>query len=125
MIKCWMIFLIMITVACKPVRSTSVQTKTIESVIGERPGESVVIQKNKDASFALCIRENPSTLSVTYTIVRLNDMTIVEQDTTSPASFSWIDNFKIEVKFIPGIVMKDEQSLPVKVIDVTKYNARL
>jgi hypothetical protein len=125
MIKHWMIFLIMVTVSCKSVSSTSVQTKTIESVVAEKLGESAVIQKNKEASFALCTRENPSTLSVTWIIIRLNDMTIVEQDTTSPASFSWIDNYKIEVKFTPGIVMKVEQSLPVKVIDVTKYNTRL
>jgi len=120
-----LILLIMIIVSCKPVGSTSSQSKTLESMVAEILGEDAIIEKNKDSRFALCIKENLSTLSVSYMIVRLNDLVIVEQDNISRASFSWIDSYKIEVKFTPGIIRKDEQTIPAKVIDVSKYIAKL
>jgi len=120
-----LILLIMIIVSCKPVGSTSSQSKTLESMVAEILGEDAIIEKNEDSRFALCIKENLSTLSVSYMIVRLNDLVIVEQDNISRASFSWIDSYKIEVKFTPGIIRKDEQTIPAKVIDVSKYIAKL
>lgn len=120
-----LIFLIMLIFSCKSSSLPANQNKTLESVVAETLGEGAVIQKNKDATFALCTKENLSTRSVSYLIVRLSDLVIVEKDNVSRASFTWIDNYKIEVKTIPGIVKKDEQSVPRKVIDVTKYMVKL
>jgi len=120
-----LILLIMIIVSCKSVSSTTTQFKTLESLVVEKLGEDARIEKNKDSSFALCLKENLSTHSVSYIIVRLNDLVIVEQDNTSSASFAWIDRYKIEVKFIPGMIRKDEQIMPARVIDVSKYMVKL
>jgi len=119
--KIHLIALIILIASCKSATVTGVSTKTLESMVAENLGENAVVQKNKDATFALCFKENLSTLSVSYIIVRLNDLTVVERDKTAQASFSWVDNYKIEMKTIPGMVSKDEQSMVVKVIDVTKY----
>jgi hypothetical protein len=123
--KIHLIALVILTASCKSATVTGVPAKTLESIIAENLGENAIVQKNKDTTFALCIKENPSTLSVSYIIVRLNDLTLVEQDKTSQASFSWVDNYKIEVKTIPGMVRKDEQSTAVKVINLTKYIVKL
>lgn len=116
-----MIVLMILLASCKAAPVAGVAIKNLETIVAENLGENAVIQKNRDATFALCLKENPSTLSVSYIIVRLNDLTVVEQDKTAHASFSWIDNYKIEVKTIPGMVSKDEHSTVVKVIDLTKY----
>jgi len=119
--KIHLIVLIILIASCKSAPVTGVPTKTLETIVAENLGENAVIQKNKDATFALCFKENPSTLSVSYIIVRLGDLTVVERDKTSRASFSWVDTYKIEMKTIPGMVREDEQSIAVKVIDLTKY----
>jgi len=120
-----LILLIMIIVSCKSVSSTTTLFKTLDSLVVEKLGEDARIEKNKDSSFALCLKENLPTHSVSYIIVRLNDLVIVEQDNTSSASFAWIDQYKIEVKFIPGMIRKDEQIMPARVIDVSKYMVKL
>jgi len=120
-----MILLIMINVSCKSLSSTSTQIKTMESLVTEKLGADAIIKKNKDSTFALCIKENLSTYSVSYMIVRLHDLVIVEQDHTARASMAWIDRYKIEVKLISGMVRKDEQIIPAKVIDVSKYLVKL
>lgn len=120
-----LIALIILIASCKSAPGTGVPSKTLESIVAENLGENAVVQKNKDASFALCVKENLSTLSFSYIIVRLNDLAIVEQDKTSQASFSWVDHYKIEIKTISGMMRKDEQSTVVKVIDLTKYIVKL
>ncbi len=117
--------LIILVTSCKTVTLPTTQVKSLESIVAEKLGSNAVIQKNKDATFALCTKENESTLSVSYLIIRLNDLAIVETDNTSRASFSWIDTFKIEIKTIPGMVKKDEQNIEGKIIDVTKYITKL
>lgn len=119
--KIHLIALIILIASCKSASVTGVPTKTLESIVAENLGENAVVQENKDATFALCFKENPSTLSVSYIIVRLNDLTVVEQDKTAQTSFSWVDNYKIEMKTIAGMVHKNEQSTVVRVIDLTKY----
>lgn len=123
--KIHLIVLIILIASCKSAPVTGVPTKNFETIVAENLGENAVIQKNKDATFALCFKENPSTLSVSYIIVRLSDLTVVERDKTSQASFSWVDTYKVEIKTIPGMVRKDEQSTAVKVIDLTKYIIKL
>lgn len=120
-----LILLMLIIISCKSAGLTTVQSKTLESIVAEKLGENAIVQKNKDATFALCLKENPSTLSVSYLIVRLHDLTIVEKDNTPRASFSWIDTYKIEVKTVPGIVKKNDPSIEAKIIDVTKYIVKL
>lgn len=120
-----LIILIILMSSCKSANHAGQQTKTLESIVSEKLGENAIVQKNKDATFALCYKENTSTLSVSYLIVRLNDLTIVEQDNTSQASLTWVDSYKVEVRTTPGMVRKDEQSIPAKVIDVTKYIVKL
>ena len=119
--KIHLIALIILIASCKSATVTVVPTKTLESMVAENLGENAVVQKNKDATFALCFKENSSTLSVSYIIVRLSDLTVVKQDKIAQASFAWVDNYKIEMKTIPGIMSKDEQFTVVKVIDLTKY----
>lgn len=123
--KIHLIVLIILIVSCKSASVTGVPAQTLETIVAENLGEDAVVQKNKDTSFALCFKENFSTLSVSYIIVRLNDLTIVEQDKTAQASFSWVDNYKVEIKTIPGMVKKEDQSTAVKVIDLTKYIIKL
>jgi histone deacetylase complex regulatory component SIN3 len=120
-----LIVLIILIVSCKSASVTGVPAQTLETIVAENLGEDAVVQKNKDNSFALCFKENFSTLSVSYIIVRLNDLTIVEQDKTAQASFSWVDNYKVEIKTIAGMVKKEDQSTAVKVIDLTKYIIKL
>jgi len=117
--------LIIALVSCKSVTVPASQNKTLESIVAEKLGENALTQKNKDAMFALCTKENPSTLSVSYLIIKLNDLTVVEQGSASQASFSWINTYQIEIRTIPGIVKKEAQAWEVKIIDVTKYMNKL
>lgn len=123
--KISLIFLIMVAISCKTSTITSGQIETLESLVAEKLGENTLIQKNKDATFALCTRENTTTRSVSFIIVRLHDLAIVEQDTIQQASFSWMDSYKIEIKITPGIVRKENQPMEGKIIDVTKYIVKL
>ena len=115
----------MVAISCKTSTITSGQIETLESLVAEKLGENTLIQKNKDATFALCTRENTTTRSVSFIIVRLHDLAIVEQDTIQQASFSWMDSYKIEIKITPGIVRKENQPMEGKIIDVTKYIVKL
>jgi hypothetical protein len=58
-------------------------------------------------------------------IVKLNDLTIVEEGNTARASFVWIDIYKIEISEIPGMVKKDNQRIEGKIIDVSKHITKL
>lgn len=122
--KIYLIIMIMAIISCKPASLPAAQ-KTLESMVAEKLGEYAVVQKNKDASFALCTKENTATLSVSYVIIKLNDLTIVEEGNTARASFVWIDIYKIEITEIPGMVKKDNQRIEGKIIDVTKYITKL
>ena len=123
--KISLIFLIMVAISCKTSTITSGQIETLESLVAEKLGENTLIQKNKDVTFALCTKEYPTTRSVSFIIVRLHDLAIVEQDTIQQASFSWMDSYKIEIKITPGIVRKENQPMEGKIIDVTKYIVKL
>jgi histone deacetylase complex regulatory component SIN3 len=123
--KFTLIILIILLSSCKSANLSGMQNKTLESMVLQKLGEDAIVQKNKDATFALCYKKNMTTLSVSYLIIRLNDLTIVEQDNTVQASLAWVDTYKVEVRTTPGIVQKDEQSIPAKVIDVTKYRVKL
>lgn len=122
--KIYLIIMIMAINSCKPASLPAAQ-KTLEAIVAEKLGEYAVVQKNKDASFALCTKENTATLSVSYMIIKLNDLTIVEEGNTARASFVWIDIYKIEITEIPGMVKKDNQRIEGKIIDVTKYITKL
>jgi len=114
----------MVIVSCKSVSVTN-QHKTLESAVAEKLGEGAIVQKNKDTTFALCTKENSSTLSVSYIIIKLSDITIVEEGNSTRASFSWIDTYTIEIKEIPGMVKKNDQHIEGKIIDVSKYTTKL
>lgn len=122
--KIYLIIMIMAIISCKSASLPAAQ-KTLESMVAEKLGEYAVVQKNKDASFALCTKENTATLSVSYMIIKLNDLTIVEEGNTARASFVWIDIYKIEITEIPGMVKKDNQRIEGKIIDVTKHITKL
>lgn len=119
-----LIIMIMAIVSCKSASLPTTQ-KTLASLVAGKLGENAFVQKNKDATFALCTKENTSTLSVSYIIVKLNDLTVVEEGNTARASFAWIDTYKIEIKEIPGMVKKEQEKIPGKIIDVTKYITKL
>jgi hypothetical protein len=125
MSKINLILAIILISSCKAATITARQSESLESVVVEKLGADAVIKKNKDTTFALCTKENPSTQSVSYLVIRLSDLTIVVQNKTSPASFLWIDTYLIEIKEIPGIVKKEEQNRDGKIIDVTKYIVQL
>jgi hypothetical protein len=119
-----LIIMMMIIISCK---SASLPTapKTLSTLVAERLGENATVQKNKDATFALGTKENTSSLSVSYIIVKLNDLTIVEEGNTARASFVWINTYKIEIREIPGLVKKEQEKIQGKIIDVTKYITKL
>jgi hypothetical protein len=122
--KIYLIIMIMAIISCKPASLPTAQ-KTLASMVTDKLGENAVVQKNKDASFALCTKENITTLSVSYMIVKLNDLSIVEEGNTARASFVWIDTYKIEISEIPGMVKKDNQRIEGKIIDVSKHITKL
>ncbi len=117
------ILLLILLVSCKSPAITSEQV-TLESIVAEKLGENAVIKKNSDLTFALCSKENRSTLSVAYLIIRLSDLAVVEQDNVHQSSVSWIDTYKAEIKTIPGIIKKDEPPLRGKIVDVTKHTTK-
>ncbi len=117
------LWLLILLFSCKSPASTGGQI-TLESVVAEKLGPTAVIKKNSDLTFALCSKENLSTLSVSYLIVRLSDLAIVEQDNVHQSTLSWIDTYKIEIKTIPGIIKKDEPPLRGKIIDITKHTTK-
>lgn len=120
----YLIITMMVIISCKSASLPTVQ-KTLPALVAEKLGENAIIQKNKDVTFALCTKENTSTLSVSYIIVKLSDLTIVEEGNTARASFVWIDTYKIEIREIPGMVKKEHENIQGKIIDVTKYITRL
>jgi hypothetical protein len=113
--------LFIIAIACKSATPVSEQIQSLEAWVKNNLGEDITIQKNANATFALCVQETAGTKSTAYYIVRISDFKIVERDTLQPASLSWLDNQRIEIKFIPGIVTKDESTIPSKIIDISKY----
>lgn len=119
-----LILMIMVIVSCTSASLPAAQ-KTLSMVVEEKLGDDAMVQQNKDTTFALATKENPSTLSVSYIIVRLRDLSIVEEGNSPRASFSWVDTYKIEIKETPGIVKKGDENRPGKFIDVTKYITRL
>ncbi len=119
-----LIIMMMIIISCKSASLPTVQ-KTLSTLVAEKLGENATVQNNEDGTFTLCMKENTSTLSVSYIIVKLNDLTIVEEGNTARASFAWIDTYKIEIREIPGMVKKGDQHTPGKIIDVTRYTTKL
>ena len=113
--------LLLTAFACKSSIPVVDQQQSFENWVKKNLGENTSIQKNANNTFALCVSENKSNQSITYYIVRMSDYKIVESDSIQPASFSWIDNQRIEIKLIPGIVKKDESTTPTKIIDISKY----
>lgn len=113
--------LFIIAIACKSATPVSEQPQSLEAWVKNNLGENFTIQKNSTNTFALCFQQTGSTQSTTYYIVRISDFKIVERDNIQPASLSWLDNQRIEIKFIPGIVTKDESTIPNKIIDISKY----
>lgn len=75
--------------------------------------------------FALCTKENSSTLSVSYIIIKLSDLTVVEEGNTPRATFVWIETYKAEIREIPNMTKKVDQPTKGKIIDVTKYMNKL
>lgn len=107
--------------ACKSATPASSQQQSIESWAQKNLGADITILKNQSNSFALCTKENSSQQSITYYLVRISDFEIVERDNIQPATITWLDNQRIEIKFIPGIVKQEEQTIPTNIIDITKY----
>ena len=102
-----------------------VQDKTLETIVVKKLGEGAFIEKNKNATFALGIKEVHPTLSAHYIIVRLSDLTVVEEDHVSRSSFGWTGTYILEIKAIPGMVRKNEEPSRAKIIDLTKYIVKL
>ena len=119
-----LIILMMVIISCQSASLPTAQ-QTLSTLVVEKLGENATVQKNKDATFALCTKENISMLSVSYIIVKLNDLTIVEEGNTARASFAWIDTYKIEIRETPGMVKKEQEKIQGKIIDVTKYITKL
>jgi hypothetical protein len=113
--------LLTIAFACKSGTPASSQQQSIESWTQKNLGADITILKNQSNSFALCTKENSSLQTVTYYLVRISDFEIVERDNIQPATITWLDNQHIEIKFTPGIIKRDEQNIPIKIIDITKY----
>ncbi len=94
-------------------------------MVAQKLGDDVVIQNNKDATFALCTKQQSSTLSVSYIIIRLSDLTVVEEDTIPGATLLWSDTYQVEIREIPGMIKKDDQPIKINFIDVTKHISKL
>lgn len=107
--------------ACKSTVQGGSSDTTLNSLAKSKLGDEVVINKNSNETFALCFKQNNTINSITYLIVRLSDLQVVEQNTIPNASFKWIDTYQVEIKEIPGIVMKDETDSNRKIIDVTHF----
>lgn len=120
-----LVMMIMTFISCQSASLHAVQNKSIESLAREKLGDHAVIERNKDSTFALCYKENDLTKSVSYLIIRSSDLAIIDHDTLSPSTLTWIDTYKVEVKTIPGIIKKDEQSLERKIIDLTHFIVKL
>lgn len=120
-----LVMMIMTFISCQSASLHAVQNKSIESLARENLGDHAVIERNKDSTFALCYKENDLTKSVSYLIIRSSDLAIIDHNTLSPSSLTWIDTYKVEVKTIPGIIKKDEQSLERKIIDLTHFIVKL
>jgi hypothetical protein len=113
--------LLTIAFACKSATPGLSQQKSIESWAQKNLGADVSIQKNQSNSFAICTKENASVQTITYYLVRISDFEIVERDNLQPATISWLDNQRIEIKFVAGIVKQEDQNIPTKIIDIAKY----
>lgn len=112
-------------VSCRSASLPEGQQKTLESITLKKLGPGAVIEKNTNATFALCIKEVHPTLSASYIIVRLSDLAVVEEDHISRSSFTWTNTYTLEIKAIPGMVRKTEEAAHGKIIDLTQYILKL
>lgn len=99
--------------------------KTLETIVMERLGTHATIEKNKNQTFALAYQENHSTQAMSYLVIRLSDLKIVEEATRARIILSWMDTYKIKISITPGILRKDEPINEPEIIDVTKYIIKL
>jgi hypothetical protein len=121
MVKNFCFLLLIFTgVGCKST-TLSGQKQPMEQLVAQQLGTDATIEKNKDQSFALGVKDDLSNQSTTYVIVRISDNFIVEQGKTQKATVYWIDNFRVGVRLVPGTVQKETALVTEKVIDLTKY----
>jgi hypothetical protein len=119
-----MVFIVLVS-SCKPVVTLPVNSKTLASIVMDLLGNDAIIKKNNDQSFALSYKANDTLHSVTYLVIRLSDLKIVEQDTLAPATLAWVDTYKIQVRVISGVIRKEGSLSEPKIIDVTKHFVKL
>lgn len=112
--------MLILAFACKSAPPAKEQ-QSFEQWVAENLGEKILCRKNSNNAFALCVQESDNSQAMSYFIVRISDRSIVAKDNISRASLTWIDDYKVEIKFTPGIIQKDTDRPSTKVIDVSKF----
>jgi hypothetical protein len=113
------VFLV-ITFACKSALPGA-QQPSLENWVIQNLGSGFNIQKNSAGTFAICSKDDPATLSTAYYIVRTSDFKVVEKDKIQRALLYWLDDMRVELKFTPGMIKKEDEPMPSKIIDLNKY----
>jgi hypothetical protein len=101
-------------------RSASPQQAEEDNRILEKVGKDYSIEKNISKTFALC--KKGSDLNISFSIIRIKDLSVVVQEIIPKGSITWESDMKIKVMTQPGIIKKDDNpNSYIRIIDLNKF----
>jgi hypothetical protein len=118
------ILLFLLFNACK-IPGIPRETGSLQSIVNKNLGKDATIIYNEDNSLALCVHDNPKNNSTQYMVIKLENLSILEEDKVQRASLKWINNYQVQLQIVPGIIGKEEKLDGIKIIDLSKYFNRL
>src|SRR5882724_6158447 len=89
---------------CKPINSVKASdssVNTLTRIVHAEIGDHAILEKNSSNTFALGFKSDKS--FVKYIVIRLQDNQVVLRDKVH-GSVLWLDEMRIKVSRIPGIV---------------------